>query len=287
MVGPFLHGGAPASRVPDPPALYLSASEFYDQSLAFVDGLPDTSLLLPTFRDHRAAWVERGIPFRHDWEAALTPVVDVLVARGDVDGTALLGYAISQAGYWLPWALAFERRRLAAVVDGGVVDVARAWSVNLPPVLLATLRAGDRDGFNAAVGAAPSTRRWRGPADPAREREFAFRAKPYGGATIYDTFAAAHRFTLDGVVEGAGGEPPVPAARPRPDRSRHVRLPRRASGPRPGGAGKGVIAALAQGAPVAGWDHREPSSAPARSTPGCGCRPAGRAHGLNGRTGAG
>ena len=155
MVGPFLHGGAPASRVPDPPALYLSASEFYDQSLAFVDGLPDTSLLLPTFRDHRAAWVERGIPFCHDWEAALTPVVDVLVARGDVDGAALLGYAIGQAGYWLPWALAFERRLLAAVVDGGVVDVARAWSVNLPPVLLATLRAGDRDGFNAAVGAAP------------------------------------------------------------------------------------------------------------------------------------
>ena len=136
---------------------------------------------------------ERDIPFRHDWEAVLTPVVDVLVDRADVDASALLAYAISQGGYWLPRALAFEHRFVAAVADGGVVDVARAWNVNLPPALLALLRAGDRDRFNAAIGA--------GPSDPAREREFAFRAKPYGGATPFDTFAAAQRFTLHGVTD--------------------------------------------------------------------------------------
>ena len=254
-------------------ALYLSASEFYDQSLSFVDGLPDTSVLLPTFRDHRAAWddfvatsrgrhlpvpvpyegaampgylfrpdasgvarptlvvtngsdgalsglwatairpaldrgwnafvfdgpgqqsmlFERDIPFRHDWEAVLTPVVDVLVDRADVDAGALLAYAISQGGYWLPRALAFEHRFVAAVADGGVVDVARAWNVNLPPALLALLRVGRPGPFNAAIGA--------GPSDPAREREFAFRAKPYGGATPFDTFAAAQRFTLHGVTD--------------------------------------------------------------------------------------
>jgi hypothetical protein len=82
---------------------------------------------------------------------------------------------------------------VAAVADGGVVDVARAWNVSLPPVLLDMLKAGDRDGFNAAVS--------QGPADPAREREFAFRARPYGGATPFDVFAAAQRFTLDGVTD--------------------------------------------------------------------------------------
>jgi hypothetical protein len=254
-------------------ALFLSASEFYDQALSFVDGMPDTSVLAPTFRDHRAAWddfvassrgrhlpvpvpyaddtmpgylfrpdasgerrptlvvtngsdgslsglwatairpaldrgwnayvfdgpgqqsmlFERDIPFRHDWEAVLTPVVDVLVERPDVDASALLAYAISQGGYWLPRALAFEHRFVAAVADGGVVDVARAWNVQLPPPLLAMLHAGDREGFNAAMAS--------GPADPVRERVFAFRARPYGGDTPYDVFAAAQRFTLRGVTD--------------------------------------------------------------------------------------
>lgn len=140
----------------------------------------------------QAMLFERGIPFRHDWEAVLTRVVDVLFTRDDVDATSLLAYAISQGGYWLPHALAYEHRFVAAVADGGVVDVARAWNTNLPPELLALLRAGDRDRFNAEIGS--------GPADPAREREFAFRAKPYGGATPYVTFAAAYRFTLDGFL---------------------------------------------------------------------------------------
>ncbi|MEJ2865615.1 alpha/beta hydrolase family protein [Actinomycetospora flava] len=262
-----------AGRLGTAAFLYLGASGFHDESLAFVDGMEDTSLLLPTFRAHRAAWdafvacsdgrhlpidlayegvampgylfrpdasgtprptlvvtngsdgalsglwatairpaldrdwnavvfdgpgqqtllFERGIPFRHDWEAVLTPVVDTLVARPDVDEHALFGYAISQGGYWLPRALAFEHRFAAAVVDGGVVDVARSWNVNIPPPLLALLRAGDRDRFNEAISS--------GPADPVRARTFAFRARPYGGETPYDVFSAVQRFTLDGLTD--------------------------------------------------------------------------------------
>jgi len=48
---------------------------------------------------------ERNIPFRHDWGEVLTPVVDRLVARPDVDPDGLLGLGISEAGYWLPRAL--------------------------------------------------------------------------------------------------------------------------------------------------------------------------------------
>jgi hypothetical protein len=43
---------------------------------------------------------ERGAPFRYDWEAVLTPVIDTLVARPDVDASALAGYGISQGGFW-------------------------------------------------------------------------------------------------------------------------------------------------------------------------------------------
>ncbi|HSK59712.1 MAG TPA: dipeptidyl aminopeptidase, partial [Actinomycetospora sp.] len=48
---------------------------------------------------------ERGVGFRHDWEAVLTPVLVALVARDDVDPDRLTAYGISQAGYWLPRAL--------------------------------------------------------------------------------------------------------------------------------------------------------------------------------------
>src|SRR5690606_12806171 len=76
---------------------------------------------------------EHGTAFRPDWEAVLTPVVDALVARPDVDASALLAYGISQAGYWLPRALAFEHRFRAAAADPGVVDVSASWMANLPP----------------------------------------------------------------------------------------------------------------------------------------------------------
>ncbi len=39
---------------------------------------------------------ERQVPFRHDWEAVLTPVVDALSQRDDVDEGALLAYGVSQ-----------------------------------------------------------------------------------------------------------------------------------------------------------------------------------------------
>jgi 3-hydroxyacyl-CoA dehydrogenase, C-terminal domain len=42
---------------------------------------------------------ERGTTFRPDWEAVLTPVVDALVGRPDVDAAALTAYGISQPGY--------------------------------------------------------------------------------------------------------------------------------------------------------------------------------------------
>jgi hypothetical protein len=134
---------------------------------------------------------ERGIPFRHDWEAVLTPVVDVLVGRPDVG--PLLASGISQGGYWLPRALAFEHRFVAAVVDGGVVDVAETWFSHLPPELLQLLEGGQKETLDHYMAM--------GPSDPATERELAFRARPYGQFdSAFDLFTAVGRFRLgDGV----------------------------------------------------------------------------------------
>lgn len=135
---------------------------------------------------------ERGVPFRPDWETVLTPVIDTLLTRADVDGAALLGYGISQGGYWLPRALAFEHRLLAAVADPGVVDVSASWIAALPAPLLGLLRAGRKEEFNAAAGAN---------ADPTATRNLAFRAKPYGTSTLFDLFTEVQKYQLRDVVE--------------------------------------------------------------------------------------
>lgn len=132
---------------------------------------------------------DRGTHFRPDWEAVLTPVVDALVARADVDANRLLAYGISQAGYWLPRALAFEKRFVAAVADPGVVDVSTSWTSNLPAVLIDLLKSGDSADFNGAMQEAH--------ADPVLDRTLAWRSKPYGASTDFEAFTAVLAYELD------------------------------------------------------------------------------------------
>jgi dienelactone hydrolase len=131
---------------------------------------------------------ERGVPFRYDWEAVLTPVIDFLVARPDVDASALTGYGISQGGYWITRAIAFEDRMVAAVADPGVVDVSVSWTAHLPPALLDLLNSGQKDAFNAAMTQA------RASASPAAARTMAFRSKPYGMADPFGLFTEVRKY---------------------------------------------------------------------------------------------
>jgi hypothetical protein len=96
----------------------------------------------------QAALFEQNLPFRPDWEAVLTPVLDAMLARPDVDPERLAVIGISQAGYWVPRALAFEHRLTAAVVDPGVVDVSSSWTDPLPGVMVSQLHAGNQTQFD-------------------------------------------------------------------------------------------------------------------------------------------
>jgi dienelactone hydrolase len=131
---------------------------------------------------------ERGVPFRYDWEAVLTPVIDFLVARPDVDASALTGYGISQGGYWITRAIAFEDRMVAAVADPGVVDVSVSWTAHLPPALLDLLNSGQKDAFNATMTQA------RASASPAAARTMAFRSKPYGMTDPFGLFTEVRKY---------------------------------------------------------------------------------------------
>jgi dienelactone hydrolase len=136
---------------------------------------------------------ERNVPFRYDWEAVLTPVIDALVARSDVDAARLTGYGVSQGGYWIPRAIAFEHRLMAAVADPGVVDISTGWTSNLPPALLQLLQSGQKEAFNAAMAQANR--------NPAAARTLAFRSRPYGGMTDpFDLFTEVQKYQVRDVA---------------------------------------------------------------------------------------
>ena len=139
----------------------------------------------------QAALFVQDIPFRPDWEAVLTPVVDAMVGRPDVDGARMAVIGVSQAGFWVPRALAFEHRFAAAVVDPAVVDVSTSWTDHLPKHLRAQLDDGKRDAFdrNMRMG-----ERFSGKA----KALMAFRGRPYGltSTSEFDLFRAVREYRL-------------------------------------------------------------------------------------------
>ncbi|WP_368496265.1 alpha/beta hydrolase family protein [Herbiconiux sp. A18JL235] len=116
---------------------------------------------------------DRNVPFRPDWENVLTPVYDFVSQQQGVDPSRVALYGISQGGYWVPRALAFEHRFAAAIADPGVVDVSTSWASHLPASLLKLLDRGESAKFDKemALGLKLS---------PGTARTWQFRARPYG-----------------------------------------------------------------------------------------------------------
>jgi len=135
---------------------------------------------------------ERKIPFRPDWEKVITPVVDWIGQREDVDTDALVLWGGSQGGYWAPRALAFEKRFAAGVFDPGVVDVSHSWLVHLPPELLELLDSGDQKTFDEFMNS--------GLSGSSEQATWNFRARPYGTFDPFEVYAAIREYNLTGVA---------------------------------------------------------------------------------------
>jgi hypothetical protein len=136
-----------------------------------------------------AALVRQGLAFRPDWEKVITPVVDFLSARADVDGQKLALLGVSQAGYWVPRALAFEHRIAAAVTDPGVVDVSATILRHLPHTMIKLLEERNRERFNRDVD-------WTLKISPSTRSVLALRMRPYGVSTPYEFFSVARDYAL-------------------------------------------------------------------------------------------
>lgn len=139
---------------------------------------------------------QHGVPFRPDWENVITPLVDLLSERAEVDASKIVLYGTSQGGYWVPRAAAFEHRLAAVVADPGVVDVSTKWKDNIPKEMVALLEAEDEAGFTAGMRYARS--KW----SPAMQQEVAWRAKPYGEhPSDYATFTTVEEYRLGDLVK--------------------------------------------------------------------------------------
>ena len=135
-----------------------------------------------------AALHRQKIYFRPDWEAVVTPVVDYLFTRDDVETDKIALQGISQSGYWAPRAAVFEHRLAALVADPGVMRVASSWEMHLPADMVQLLDDGNKKDFDAVMAMDP---------DEGRQRMFAWRIAPYGVTSIFDAYIEARKQTLD------------------------------------------------------------------------------------------
>ncbi len=132
--------------------------------------------------------------FRPDWEHVVTPVVEHLLTRPDVDPKRIVITGTSQGGYWVARAVAFEHRIAAAVADPGVFDVSTSFLGNLPSNMRRLLERGEQEKFDRDMDFAEKVSKQ-------TRSIMAFRGRPYGVTSAYDVFRAAQQYTLAGVVE--------------------------------------------------------------------------------------
>lgn len=136
------------------------------------------------------ALFEQGLHFRPDWESVVTPVVDYALTRADVDPDRIALLGVSQAGYWVPRAVAFEHRIAAAVADPGVVDVSEAMTRELPDSMKKLLEQGKQDKFDRELHLVERFSK-------SLRYTMKFRSLPYGTKSPYELFKWAGEYRLD------------------------------------------------------------------------------------------
>lgn len=89
------------------------------------------------------ALVLQKLPMRADWENVVTPVVDYLVKRRDVDPARIALYGGSFGGYLAPRAAAFEHRLAACIADAALFDPAALSTKMFPQNIASALAKND------------------------------------------------------------------------------------------------------------------------------------------------
>ncbi|WP_051313588.1 alpha/beta hydrolase family protein [Sporocytophaga myxococcoides] len=137
---------------------------------------------------------EKNLHLRYDWEKVITPVINSIIDRPEVDNNKIVLLGISQAGYWVSRAAAYEKRLKAIVTDPGVCDVSSSWTAHLPKEMHDLLQSDNKDMFNKYMLEGFKQM-------PEAEIMFNFRARPYGFNNPYDTYKEVQKYNLTGIAE--------------------------------------------------------------------------------------
>jgi dienelactone hydrolase len=134
-------GSGPAPLVIVIPGLDSTKEEFYEIEQVFLArGMATLSLDGPGQGETGFA-----MPIRHDYEVAVSAVLDVVLSRPELDASRVGGCGISLGGYYIVRAAAFEPRLRAVAGVSGPFDMSANWDTK--PVLT-------RDAFRFYSGAA-------------------------------------------------------------------------------------------------------------------------------------
>jgi alpha-beta hydrolase superfamily lysophospholipase len=89
-----------------------------------------------------SALLQQGLVLRPDWENVVTPVVDYLLSRPDVDAGKVALIGLSLGGYLAPRAASAEHRLAACIADCGSYDLFASALERIPGPLASGLTDG-------------------------------------------------------------------------------------------------------------------------------------------------
>jgi hypothetical protein len=140
---------------------------------------------------------EQNIGFIPDWDKVVTPVVDYLLTRPDVDSAKIGLVGFSMGGYLAPRAAAVEHRLAAVLAIDGVYDFGNATYSDFPAAFTNLIKSGNATLVNNIISqilANPSTdteTRW-----AIQQGMWAFNTP-----TPYEWLIKLPAYTLEGVVQ--------------------------------------------------------------------------------------
>jgi len=145
-----------------------------------------------------AMLLERGLPFRPDWEKAVFAVIDAVAQRPDVDTSRIVLVGESFGGYLAPRAAATDSRVAACVLDPAQLGLYQAILARLP--LPASTKAQLPDGPRWAVGLLRALF-GRVAKKPLPGWSLRRGMLTHGMASPWDYFVESKRYELGGLVE--------------------------------------------------------------------------------------
>jgi pimeloyl-ACP methyl ester carboxylesterase len=146
---------------------------------------------------HSTVRQRQGLGFIHDWEKVVTPVVDHLVTRPEVDANRLSLLGWSLGGYLSVRASAFEPRIAATIAVDGVMDGSAAFLGMLPAEAQSAYESGDSAKLNdfmeklLASGTMPTGLRW-----ALENGTYSFAVNKFS-----DFLAEIQKMTLEGITD--------------------------------------------------------------------------------------